>query len=269
MTAEELIKAGDVQAALAELRGRIRAKPSDASLRVFLFQLLAVSGQWEKALDQLQISGELDSKTLLMVEMYRPAVLCEAIRADVFAGRRVPVLFGEPEPWLALLIESLLRAGKGEAAAAATLRQQAFEQAPATAGSIDGKPFQWIADADSRLGPVLEAIVNGRYYWIPFSRLDQVRFEAPTDLRDFVWAIANLRFTNGGEMPALIPVRYPGSEAAGDGLLALSRKTQWGQIGDNAYAGLGQRVLATDIDEHPLLDCREILLSSDSSARAS
>ena len=38
-------------------------------------------------------------------------------------------------------------------------------------GSLNGQPFEWVADADSRLGPVMEAIINGRYYWVPFARL--------------------------------------------------------------------------------------------------
>ncbi len=35
--------------------------------------------------------------------------------------------------------------------------------------------------------PVLEAMVNGKYYWIPFSRLASIVIEAPADLRDRVW----------------------------------------------------------------------------------
>ena len=35
--------------------------------------------------------------------------------------------------------------------------------------------FEWIADADDRLGPVLEAIVNGRYYWVPFERVRRIQ----------------------------------------------------------------------------------------------
>jgi type VI secretion system protein ImpE len=45
---------------------------------------------------------------------------------------------------------------------------------------------------------VLEAVVNGRYYWVPWSRLSKVAIEAPTDLRDRVWMPASLMFSNGG-----------------------------------------------------------------------
>lgn len=263
--AEQHLREGRVDAALASLQDAVRAQPADTKLRVFLFQLLSVAGQWQRALNQLNVCAEMDPLALAMRETYRGGIECEALRAAVFAGKRSPMLFGEPEPWLALLIESLLREGAGEKAASAALRSQAFDAAPATAGTLDGQAFEWIADADNRLGPVLEAVVNGRYYWVPFTRLEKVHFEAPEDLRDFVWTVANLRFTNGGEVPALIPVRYPGSESSADGLLALARKTDWTEIGDGLYAGSGQRVFATDAGEFPILQCRELVLGTPAS----
>jgi type VI secretion system protein ImpE len=185
-------------------------------------------------------------------------VRCEAIRADVFDGKRSPMVFGEPEQWLALLIESLLVAGRGERGQAAELRASAFDQAGASSGDIDGRPFEWIADADSRLGPVLEAVINGRYYWVPFSRVSRISIEAPVDLRDLVWMPARFEFENGGESVALIPTRYPGSESAADGLIALARKTVWEDVGGDAHNGFGQRIIATDVDDVPLLDIRSI-----------
>ena len=41
---------------------------------------------------------------------------------------------------------------------------------------------------------------------------------------------AQLQFENGGESVALIPTRYPGSEASADGPVALARKTTWEPI---------------------------------------
>jgi type VI secretion system protein ImpE len=259
-SAEQALREGRPDVALQALQEAVRQKPADAKLRVFLFQLLCIQGQWQRALNQLNVCAEMDGAAMMMREMYHDAVGCEALRAEVFHGRRAPVLFGEPEPWLALLIESLLRAGAGEEAVASRLRLDAFDQAPTSAGSIDGTRFEWIADADARLGPVLEAMINGRYYWVPFSRLLRVTIEEPSDLRDFVWIPANLQFSNGGETLALLPARYPGSECNSDGLIALGRKTDWVALAGEAYAGLGQRVLATDGEEYPLLQCREILL---------
>jgi len=258
--AESSLKNGDPSAALAQLQEQVRAKPADAALRIFLFQLLCVRGEWERALNQLKVASSLDPAALAMAQMYGEAVRCEAIRTDVFNGKKAPMVFGEPEQWLALLIESLLVAGRGEAGRADELRARAFEDANTSAGEINGQAFEWIADADSRLGPVLEAVINGRYYWVPFSRLAGVTIEEPEDLRDMVWMPAQLQFENGGETVALIPTRYPGSEASDDGLVALARKTVWREVSPDAHHGLGQRIIATDVADVPLLELRKLVV---------
>lgn len=259
--AEFSLKNGDPAAALGQLQEQVRARPDDAKLRIFLFQLLCVVGRWDRALNQLSVASGLDKSALAMAQTYGDAVRCEAIRTDVFAGRKSPMIFGQPDQWLALLIESLLVAGRGEPERSLELRARAFDEAPATAGTIDGKPFAWIADADSRIGPVLEAVINGRYYWVPFARLLKIDIEKPEDLRDVVWMPAHLQFENGGESVALIPTRYPGSEASDDGLIVLARKTVWDEIAPDTFRGLGQRVITTDVDDLPLMDVRSIALT--------
>jgi type VI secretion system protein ImpE len=260
VTAQEALRSGDLATARRELADAVRAEPAAAALRVFLFQLLAVEGEWQRALTQLDVATELDAATLAMAQMYRETLRCEMVRADVFAGKRSPLIFGTPEQWLALLIESLLVQGTERAAEAAALRERAFEAAPASNGTVDGTAFSWIADADMRLGPVCEAIVNGKYYWIPFARLARLDIEAPADLRDFVWAPAHFQFTNGGEAVGVVPTRYPGTESSTDDALRLARKTEWQEAGPDVYTGLGQRVFATDAGDYSLLDIRSIAI---------
>ena len=257
--AERAVRDGDLESALGSLQEQVRKEPANADLRVFLFQLLSVMGQWERALTQLDVAAELDAKTLAMAQMYREAIRCELLRAEVFAGKRSPVIFGEPDEWLALLIESLLVTGTGRAGQADELRQRAFDAAPASDGSIDGQGFEWIADADMRLGPVCEAVINGRYYWLPFARLSRIDLEAPVDLRDVVWSPAHFLFANGGEAVGVIPTRYAGSEAAEDPQVRLARKTIWTEVAPEVYSGLGQRVFTTDVGEHAVMDVRRVL----------
>jgi type VI secretion system protein ImpE len=261
-SAEELIAAGDPDAALKLLQQQVRSRADDPKLRVFLFQLLCVAGQWQRALNQLQVCGELDAGTLAMVNTYREALQCEAVREAVFAGRTLPHALGQPQSWVALLAQALQSEAAGDTTGAARLRAQAFDEAPPTGGTLDGTAFDWICDADSRLGPVLEAVVKGRYCWVPFVALTQVTVEAPTDLRDLVWAPAHLQFVNGGETVALIPTRYPGSATQADAALRMSRKTEWVEIAEGQFRGLGQRLLSTSASDVGLLDVRELLLAS-------
>ncbi|MBI5255958.1 MAG: virulence protein SciE type [Burkholderiales bacterium] len=263
LTAQELLANGDPKAALAQLQQQVRAKAADPKLRVFLFQLLCVLGQWQRALDQLQVCGELDAGTLAMVNTYRSALQCEAVREAVFAGTTLPHAFGQPQEWVAWLAQALQSEARGDLPQAAKLRAMAFEAAPTTSGTLDGQAFEWIADADSRLGPVLEVIINGRYGWVPFGNLAKVQIEAPTDLRDLVWAPALITFSNGGESVALIPTRYAGTAAEADAALLMSRKTEWLELAEGQYRGLGQRIIATSAAELGLLEVREITLDSD------
>lgn len=267
MSASELLKQGNVDAALQALQQDVRAHPADPKLRVFLFQLLAIRGEWDRALNQLNVAAEMDPTTLLMAQVCRPAIECELFRADVFSGKRAPLLLGEPDQWVGMMIHANQYDAQGQHGPAADLRAQALELAPAVPGTLTlgskeeptTQPFNWIADADSRLGPMLEAVIDGRYYWIPMHRLAEVTLEAPADLRDAVWLPGRIKLTNGGDKLAFFPVRYPGTESSPDGMLRLARKTDWSQApNQDTYFGLGQRELATDSDTLPFLSIRKI-----------
>lgn len=256
--AEALLREGRLQPALEALMAQVRANAGDVPARVFLFQLLAASGQWERAGKQLETAAQLDASQLPMSAVYALALEAERTRAAVFAGQRLPTVIGEPEQWLALLLQALKLEAEGHGEQAAGLRGDALAQAPASAGRIDGTPFEWIADADSRFGPCLEMVVHGGYAWVPFARLSALEFAEPASLCDLLWAQATITWTHGGQSMGFVPVRYPGSELAGDDALRLSRRTDWLALSGEGYAGLGQRVLATDAEEYALLDVRRI-----------
>jgi len=260
MNAEQLLREGELAECLAELQTRVRTEPANPKLRVFLFQLLSVLGEWDRALTQLNVAAELDHGQLLAAHLCRPALQCEALRTEIFAGNHTPVIFGDPAEWVGLLVQATKMAAQGHLDAWVELRDRAFAEAPASRGTINDQPFQWIADADSRLGPVLETILDGRYYWVPFAAIREITIEQPAALRDWVWTPASFTWGNGGTAAGLIPARYPGSEDSDDPMVRLGRKTEWLSSGGGLYAGLGQRVLATDAGEFMLLDVRRIVI---------
>ncbi len=261
MTAEEALKAGQLDEALAALQDDIRRNPADPRLRRFLFQLHCVLGRWEKALTQLQVLADMDAESLMLASIFQPLIQCEMLRGEVFTGKRSPIVFGEPEHWVGLLVQANSLISQGNVKAAKELQAQALEDAPPIAGTLDGKPFEWISDADGRLGPVMETMLDGRYCWVPFHRIQRLTLEAPKDLRDLVWIPAQFIWTNGGETAGFIPTRYPGTESNADNALRLSRKTEWQDIGEEIFVGLGQRTFATDESDVPLLEVRSIEFS--------
>ena len=257
MLAQQLVREGNLAGALTALQDAVRKDAANAKLRVFLFQLLAVQGQWSRALTQLNVAGELDAGTLAMVQTYREAIQCEALRTEIFSGSRAPLIFGEPQSWLVQLLEAIKQDATDPAGAAAT-RTLAFDTAPASSGSIDGERFEWLADADQRMGPVLEAIVNGRYFWIPLCRIRRIEIDPPADLRDAVWTAASFTWTNGAQTVGLIPTRYNDTAACKDDALLLARRTEWIDDGAHAGHGLGQRMLVTDSGDYALMEVRII-----------
>lgn len=261
MNAEEYLRSGQLDEALANVRESVKKSPADPKPRIFLFQLLSVLGQWDKALTQLQVLSEMDADSMLLARIFTPVLHCEALRTEVFAGKRSALIFGEPEEWIGLLVQGNQLVAEGKFGASRELRERAFEAAAAVPGKINGHPFDWIADADSRLGPILEVIMDGKYYWVPFSRIQKIQAEPPTDLRNLVWTAAHFTWSNGGDAPGFIPTRYAGTESKLDSTLRLAKKTEWEQKDADLHIGLGQRLLATNESEYPLLELRTIEFS--------
>lgn len=253
MTAEDLFKAGQLDDALKALQNEIRKSPADPKLRIFLAQLLMVNGAWDRAHNQLKVLSEMSSDAHLLAAIFRPLIELEAFRSEVFAGKRSPLIFGEPAPYMGKLVKAL-SAGPAEAE---ELRAAALEEAPASSGKFNGKRFEWIMDADSRLGPMLEVAIDRKYYWMGFHHLKAIFAEAPSDLRDLIWMPATFELVNGGEVSGFIYVRYPGTEKSGDNTLMLSKGTEWISGSDGSVSGLGQRLLATDQEDLAILELRQ------------
>ncbi|CAA0096864.1 Uncharacterised protein [BD1-7 clade bacterium] len=271
MQAKDHIREARLDEALSELMQGVREDPADSSKRVYLFQLFAVMGDFQRALNQLNVLGEMDAKTLMMVQTYRQLIQCEQFREHVFAGNSSPLVFGDPEPSVALMLEALKLSAAGEHEHAAALRTEAFIDIRAAAGnvSIDGaESFEWIADADSRIGPFVEAYIDGKYFWVPFTCIRSIEIHEPEDLRDLVWAPCEFTWQNGGSVVGFIPSRYPierGSQCRNEVL--LSRLTNWKQLSSEEYAGSGQRIWATNAGDYPILSCRTISFDADPTAQ--
>lgn len=251
---EELFRAGRIDEALTALQAMIRQSPGDAKLRIFLFQLLCVNGAWERARNQLDVVAELSVEAQLMAAIFKPLITLEAFRAQVFAGQRSPLFFGEPEPFMAKFVQALSLPPES----AAKLRAGALAEAPARAGRINGKPFSWIMDADGRLGPLLEVAIDRKYYWLPFHHLRSLTAAPPQDLRDLIWLPAEFEFINGGRQTGFIYARYAGSETSTDAGVRLSRVTRWTEGAGGENFGLGQRTFALDEEDFPLLELRQL-----------
>lgn len=237
--ADELMRAGDLDGARAALIEGLKKSPGDQSVRMFLFQLQCLSGEWDKAQTHLRTLASLSPEAQMLAVTYNIAIEAERARADAFAGKVPPSLLVGSSPWAGDIASALAADARGAHDEAAKLRETAFESAPDTPGTLDGVEFEWIADGDARFGPSLEAIIAGRWGLVPFDAIESIKSEGPQDLRDLVWLPVQLAFKSGQSVNAMLPARYPGSETADDTAIRMARRTDWR---DEPWgpAGMGQ-----------------------------
>ncbi|MPN09000.1 hypothetical protein SDC9_156288 [bioreactor metagenome] len=208
------------------------------------------------------MAATLNAALVPMAQVYGQALAAEQTRDSVFAGERRAKLLGDDKPWVTQMADALQQTAQGQHDAAEDLRMTALEAAPPCAGRLNDVRFDWVADADSRLGPILEIFIHGEYHWVPFESVVEIKMAAPADRHDLVWIPAQVRLVNEGFAPALIPARYPLAADGDEKEHLLSRLTSWTALTDTEWRGHGVRVLTTDTAELSLLDVRHIRLDT-------
>jgi type VI secretion system protein ImpE len=228
MTAKDLFQAGRVREAEKALTAYVRDHPNDVSQRTFLFEILSFSGQYDRAQKQLTALSGNNAGAELGAILYLSALHAETTRHETFQKRSFP----------------------------------ADSPTPNLAGSINGRKFQSIQDADPDIGARLEVYAAGAYLWIPFEHITLVEMQPPRKLRDTLWAPAlvrtgpSFRGTELGEV--LVPVIYPFSWKNPDESVWLGRVTQWAANDDGIERPSGQKMLLVDDEEVPFLEIRSI-----------
>ncbi|BDT67994.1 hypothetical protein os1_21750 [Comamonadaceae bacterium OS-1] len=295
LTLSQLNPGNNLQEALSSLEADVRKQPTSLAPRWALIEMLCLLGHWERALKQLQASAKLAPETgptaQTQAQLLRSLVRAEHQRASVFSGQLLPVPVVDRPQWMEDLARAIAFNAKGQHQQADPLRRAALDAAPTHAmrcvlqnnvqaanpranapveeGGWAEQRVSWIADSDTRLGPVCEFIVAGGYRWVAFADIASVHIERPTRLLDLVWlpATLTLRSTQAGSkaIHGFIPTRYSGTErvAAEVGsqqrdALVLAHLTHWQDVGETGVFALGQKTLMGDGVDFPLLDLREL-----------
>jgi type VI secretion system protein ImpE len=236
MNARELYQAGQLGAAVQALGAELRDNPTDSRRRTFLFELLCFAGEYDRAEKHLDILAQVSADAATGALLYRAALAAERTRHQLFDKRDYP---SGPAP------------------------------APVR-GTLNGKPFESLEDADPRIGARIEVFAAGDYLWLPLAHLASLTMEAPKRLRDLLWIPATIR--TGPElkdkelgetlMPALSPFSYRHSDDA----VRLGRATVW--EGENGQSiPFGQKMLLVDGEDFPLLEVRTLEIAADNPVR--
>jgi type VI secretion system protein ImpE len=226
--ARELFESGKVREAEKELTAYLRDHPTDVAQRTFLFELLCFSGDYDRAEKQLSVLAQGNVDRELGGVLYYAALHAEKTRHGVF-------------------------------------EKQEFSKDPVNAsssGTLNGKPFQSLRDADPDIGSRLEVFAAGAYLWIPFEHIASLEMEPPRRLRDTLWSPAIVRTgpsfkgTDIGEV--LIPAIYPFSWKHPNEAVWLGRLTDWAADDEGNEYPSGQKMLLLDGEEIPFLEVRSL-----------
>jgi type VI secretion system protein ImpE len=231
MTAKDLFQAGRLEEAVRALGAELRNDPTDQKRRTFLFELLCFSGEYDRAEKQLDILADASKEAGLGSLLYRAALHAERTRCRMFETGALPL--GEARP---------------------------------AGGTMDGKPFESIEDADPRIGPRLEVYAAGAYLWLPFEHIASIEIAAPQRLRDLIWIPAIIRpgpAFKGRELgEVMLPVLTPLAFKHPDDAVRLGRATAWEEAADGQVVPAGQKMFLIDGEECPILEVRKLEFST-------
>jgi type VI secretion system protein ImpE len=236
MTPKQLFDAGQVRDAEAAASRHLRQNPDDAGMRTFLFELLCFSGQYDRAEKQLGVLAQGGKEAEMGAVLYYSALHAEKLRNETFRKEDFPK---DPAP-------------------------------PSPAGTLNGRPFQSISDADPEIGARLEVYAAGAYLWIPFHHISAVHIDPPKHLRDTLWTPGDVltgpsfKGTDIGQV--LIPAIYPFTWKSAEEALWLGRTTDWVRDDEGHEFPVGQKTFIVDGEEVPLLEIRSLEFASDATA---
>ena len=122
-------------------------------------------------------------------------------------------------------------------------------------------PFDWVADADPRLGPVLEAYIDGKYYWVPLERAGK---SSKSTRRKICAMRSGCRLISSGPTAATPSASCRPAIPDPKVLILRSRPVPAHRVAGDAAtgsSGLGQRMFTTGEADVALMDLRTLELS--------
>lgn len=259
LSAGELFRAGQLPEALAAANAAVRAKPTDLGARILLAELLAFSGNAERADVILDAAADVDPGAAIAVAEFRQLLRAEVARRQLFRDGRVPEFIGEPTAAQRHALAALVATRAGDAAEAARLSAAAEAARPRSAGTHEGHAFDDLRDADDLIASSFEVLTTtGKYFWIPIERVASLSFHPAKRPRDLLWRRASMSVTDGPDGDVYIPATYAPPEGTTESSLLLGRSTDWAGPEEGPVRGIGQRTFLLGEEAATIMQLKEL-----------
>ncbi len=261
-TAAALFRAGKLDDAVAAAQAAVRKTPTDLNARVLLGELLAFTGNLERADVVLDAASAIDPTTAVVVAEFRQLVRADMARRQLFRDGRVPEFLSDPTETQRLQLAALVALRGGDPAEAARQAQAAEAVRPRVSGKHGAAAFDDWRDADDLLAGSFEVLTTtGKYFWIPTERVESVEFHAPKRPRDLLWRRASMSVSSGPDGEVYVPAIYATDETMTD-TLRLGRETDWKEAEGAPVRGIGQRVFVVGEDAIALMDLGKVTFAA-------
>jgi type VI secretion system protein ImpE len=254
-----LFHAGRLADAVAAAGAAVKRAPADLGARILLAEMLAFSGNAERADVILDAASDIDPSAAVAVAEFRQLLRAEVARRQLFRDGRVPDFLGEPTACQRTALAALVALRAGDAEQAARLGAEAETQRPHVSGMRDGHAFDDLRDGDDLLAGSFEVLTTtGKYFWIPVARVASLEFHAPKRPRDLLWRRATMSVTDGPDGDVYLPVTYAQPDGAADDSLLLGRSTDWAGPENGPVRGLGQRTFLAGEEAVTIMELKQI-----------
>lgn len=261
-TYQDRIQNGDLTGCLEELARQVKNKPNDFKLRAALVEALCFSGDLDRAAKHLATLLSMTPERPDLVIMHQNLVKAEQWRRDVFSQGKTPHLLPEPSVELQLRLEAIHALAKQERDVFDDKYRAAQSHEPSVRVEYEEAENLSLRDYDDLLGPVLEVhFHDGRYVWLEQKDLNRIIPDPVLDWTNTLWRPVVLILNSGDVFKAFIPALYVDSYLAESDSVKLGLATEWIDLGNHVYRGLGQRLLLIGEREVPLLELKPISFS--------
>jgi len=249
---------GDLSGAITAAIDTVKRNPTDVSARIFLFELSAFSGDWDRAEKQLDTIGHQDANTAIGSVIYRQNFHIERERINVFEHSSRPGTLTSMPGYVEELVKAVDLVRRNEFEPARELLDKVEEERPAFPVEVNGEKFEDFRDYNDLTMCVFETFFKDSYVWLPFEEVSSIEFLERKSLRDVYWPQAKVELTNGSAGEMFLPALYVNSWKSSDDRVRLGRSVDWRDLGSDLYIGEGARLFWMDGKQKPALEVEKI-----------